>query len=105
MALFEGNYEIHFYLDSFSVDRREQFTEYIKRWRQEHPLGYDNWIENFDFNAFESVLWGGNDPENIEDTHNFLIEAAKEFPELEAVGNGDGEDMASGSWKTKYKFF
>lgn len=104
MALFEGNYEIHFYLDDFSDDRKVEFAEYIKSWGQEHPLGYDNWIENFDFNTFESVLWGGNDPENIEDMHNFLIEAAKAFPELEASGDGDGEDMASGSWKTKYEF-
>ena len=104
MALFEGNYEIQFYLDDFSDERKAEFAEYIKRWGEEHPLGYDNWIENFDFNAFESALWGGNDPENIEDMHNFLIEAAKEFPELEASGDGDGEDMASGSWKTKYKF-
>ena len=104
MALFEGNYEMHFYLDGFSDERKTQFLEYIKRWGQEHPLGYDNWIENFDFNLFESVLWGGNDPENIKDIHNFLIEAAKEFPELEAAGDGDGEDMASGSWSTKYKF-
>ena len=104
MALFEGNYEIRFYLDDFSDNRKSQFAEFIKRWGQEHHLGYDNWIENFDFNLFESVLWGGNDPENIEDMHNFLIEAAKAFPELKATGDGDGEDMASGSWSTKYKF-
>ena len=104
MALFEGNYEIKFNVENFSEDRKAQFTDYIKRWEQEHPLGYDNWIENFDFNTLESELWGGNDPENIEDMHNFLIEVAKEFPELEATGNGDGEDVASGSWSTKYKF-
>ena len=104
MALLEGNYEIHFYLDNFSDDMKAQFAEYIKRWGQEHPLGYNNWIENFDFNTFESILWGANDPENIEDMHNFLTEAAKAFPELEAVGDGNAEDVASGSWSTKYKF-
>lgn len=104
MALFEGNYVIQLYLDGFSDDRKAEFSEYIKKWRQDHPLGYDNWIENFDFNTFESVLWGGNDPENIEDMHNFLIEAAKVFPELAASGDGNGDDVASGSWSTKYKF-
>lgn len=104
MALFEGNYEIRFYLDEFSDERKNQFLKFLETWGNEHPLGYDNWIERFDFNTYESGLWGGNDLENIEDMHNFLIEAAKEFPELEASGDGNGDDVASGSWSTEYSF-
>lgn len=104
MALFEGNYEIIFHVDSFSEDRKEQFVEFIKKWRADHPFKYDNWIENLDYDSFKSVLWGGNDPDNIEDLHSFLLDAAKEFPELGADGDGNGDDIASGSWKTEYKF-
>lgn len=104
MALFEGNYEINFYVDNLSDERKGQFVEFIKKWRADHPLEYDNWTENMDFDAYRSVLWGGNDPDNIEDIHNFLIEAAKVFPELEAEGDGNGDDVASGSWSTEYKF-
>ena len=104
MALFEGNYEINFHVDSLSDERKEQFVEFIKKWRSEHPFTYDNWVENLDYDTFKSVLWGGNDPDNIEDLHNFLLEAAKEFPELEADGDGNGDDVASGSWSTEYSF-
>lgn len=104
MALFEGEYQIHFYIDNLLDDRKEQFIEFIKKWREDHPFKYDNWIENLDYDSFSSVLLGGNDPDNIEDLHNFLIEAAKEFPELEADGDGHGDDVASGSWSTEYSF-
>ena len=104
MAFFEGNYEIYFNLDDFSDERRELFLSFMNHWRQNHPLEYEDWINNFDYDKYESVLWGGNDPENIEDLHNFLIEAAKDFPEFEAEGNGDGEDVYSGSWSKNYKF-
>jgi len=104
MAFFEGNYEVNFYVDKLSDERKEQFIRFIKKWREDHPFKYDNWIENMDYATMKSEIWGGNDPDNIDDLHNFLLEAAKVFPELEANGDGDGEAVMSGSWSTKYKF-
>lgn len=104
MATFEGNYDINFDVNKLTDERKDQFVQFIKKWRENHPLGYDNWTENLDYVAMKSEFWGGNDPANIEDLHNFLQDAAKAFPELEADGNGDGADVASGEWETEYKF-
>lgn len=67
MAQFEGNYEIRFNLEDFSVEMKARFEDFVTKWGMEHPLGHDNWIENFNFNTYESILWGFNDSKNIED--------------------------------------
>lgn len=104
MAQYEGDFELRVDKESLSDAEQKKFEVFMKEWRNIHPMGYYDWIEEFDGVEYQSISWGTNNYDNIHDLHAFLIKAAKAFPGLVAKGSGNSADMMTGTWNTKYSF-
>ena len=103
MASYSGYYEIKFDKKSLSAEDRKQFENYLKSWEKRRRINLD-WIEDFDYDSYSSILWDMNTPETIKDLHEFLVEAGTQFKNLEARGDGSCSDIMTGEWRTEYSF-